>query len=90
MARRLASIPDDELVSLASGIETAYEDAKAAAQYHAMMASRRQQYWRLRQRTTGQTWARWRAEIIRRGLWPLYYRRTHYHADSRTDRPAGT
>jgi len=75
MARRLASIPDAELLELASGIEQRYRDAAAAADYHAMMATRRATYWRLERRTAGQTWARWRKEIIRRGLWPAYYRR---------------
>ena len=90
MARRLASIPDADLVELASGIETRYRDACAASEYHAMMATRRATYWRLERRTAGQTWARWRKEIIRRGLWPTYYRRTHYGNRSSDDRPTGT
>ena len=78
MARRLASIPDAELLELASGIEQRYKDAAAAADYHAMMATRRATYWRLQRRTAGQSWARWRKEIINRGLWPTYYgRRMH-------------
>ena len=75
MVRRLASIPDAELLELASGIEQRYRDAAAAADYHAMMATRRATYWRLQRRTAGQSWARWRKEIINRGLWPAYYRR---------------
>ena len=75
MALRLASIPDAELLELASGIEQRYRDAAAAADYHAMMATRRATYWRLQRRTAGQSWARWRKEIINRGLWPAYYRR---------------
>lgn len=53
MARRLASIPDAELVELALGVEADYGDAVAAAEYHAMMASRRQHYWQLRRRSAG-------------------------------------
>lgn len=90
MTRRLTSIPDDELIEIASGIEGSYDDAKAAAQYHHMMRSQRAQYWRLQQRIKGQQWARYRTEIIRRKLWLRYYRERHYHADSRSDRSART
>lgn len=88
MSRRLASIPDGELVELASGVEQRYKNACAAVEYYAAMASRRAHYWRLERRTAGQTWARWRKEIITRGLWPTYYRRTHYGNRSGNDRPA--